>query len=118
MKFEYRSQLPGKAPRRFKVDGWLGTALGILIGVAVIVGLVSLIPFVIAGILGFIGLILFLIVAGWVWLGFKIGWANLWDITKVFFTIVFGRGPLESRFERINKLWENRVKGKHGVWVK
>jgi hypothetical protein len=118
MRFEYRNQLPGKAPRGFRVDGWLGTVIGILIGVGLLVLLGILLPFLIAGILGFIALIILLLVVGWVYLGFKIGWGGLWDLTRLIFSVFFGSGSWHTRAERISKEWENRVKGKNGVWVK
>lgn len=118
MKFEYRNQLPGKPPGGFKIEGWVANVIGALVVVGILVVLGLLLPFLIAAFLGFIGLILLLMVAGWIYLGFRIGWANLWDLTKLLFTIFFGRGSWSTRAERINKEWENRVKGKDGVWVK
>lgn len=118
MKFEYRNQIPGKAPRGYKFEGWMATVVGVLIGIGILVVIGLLLPFLIAGFLGFIALILLLLVGGWIYLGFKIGWASLWDVTKLICAIFFGRGSWESRAERISKEWENRVKGKNGVWVK
>ena len=86
--------------------------------VAIGVVLVLLLPFLLVGFLSFVALVVFLMIGGWVWLAIKIGWRDMWDFTKAFFTIVFGRGPLENRFERISKAWENRTKGRTGEWVK
>jgi hypothetical protein len=118
MKIEYRNQLPGKEPKGFQIDGWVANVIGVLIGIGILIVLAFLLPFLIAGILGFIALIILLLVAGWIYLGFKIGWRDLWDVTRLIFSIFFGRGSWATRSERINKEWEDRVKGKNGVWVK
>ncbi len=119
MKITYRNQLPGKAPRETRFEGWLGTIIAILIGAGLLALLIFvIIPLALFGILTFIALILFGIIVGWVYLGLKIGWRNLWDFTKLFFGITFGRHTGQSRAERIRKAWEDRVKGKSGQWVR
>ena len=119
MKFIYRNQLPEKTPKTSRFDGWLGTIIAVLIGVGILVLLFFvIIPLALFGILTFIALILFGVIVGWIYLGFRIGWRNLWDLTRLFFGITFGRHTGQSRGERIRRAWEERVKGKSGEWVK
>jgi hypothetical protein len=118
MKIIYRRQLPGEGPRVTRIDGWVAALIGVGIAIAIGAVLVLLLPFLLIGFLSFIAIIVFLMIAGWIGLAIRIGWRDMWDFTKAFFTIVFGRGPLENRFERISKAWENRTKGRPGEWIK
>jgi len=119
MKIYYRNQLPGKGAKEFKLDGIIGTIIGILVTAAVIALFVFVIlPFALIGILIFVAFILFAIGAGWIWLGFKIGWRNLWEFTKLFFSIAFGRSGFSSKSDRMKQAWKNYSKGRPGEWVK
>ena len=119
MKIYYQNQLPGKPPKEFKLDGILGTIVGILITAAIIALFVFvIIPFALFGILIFIAVVLFALLAGWVSLGFRIGWRNLWDFTRLFFTIAFGRSAFSSKSERMKQAWDNYSKGRPGEWMK
>jgi hypothetical protein len=118
MKIIYRNQLPGKPPTENRIEGWVAALVGFLIFAGLIALVILLIPFLLIGILGFFGFILILMVAGWVYLGFKIGFRNLWDMTRFMFGAGFGPDPWQTRRERIRKEWENRTKGKDGEWRK
>jgi len=118
MQIIYRNQLPGKAPRETRIDGFVAALFGAL---AVIVGaalLVILLPVFLLGVLVFFAFILFALLAGWMYLGFRIGFRNLWEITRLVLGIGFGRLPWEERRRRIMKEWEDRGKGSPGVWSK
>jgi len=92
--------------------------VSILILIGVLALLLFLLPFFLLGILAFVAFIIFLLVGGWVYLGFRIGFRDLWQITK--FAMGFGgkASQGESRRERLSKFWEEKIKGKNGVWIK
>lgn len=118
MRIIYRKQLPGQAPRETSISGWVATAIAGLILVALLTLTVVLLPFFLVGVLVFIALIVFMLIAGWVYAGFRIGFRNLWDLTKLLFGVGFGSMPWSARRERLWKEWEDRAKGKPGVWTK
>ena len=117
MRIYYRNQLPGKQPREFHFGGIIGTLLSILIGAAILAFLIFFVfPFAILAIVSFIALVIFGLVVGWIWLGFKIGWRNLWDFTKIFCSIAFGRSTFSSKSDQFRSAWSNYTKGRPGEW--
>jgi hypothetical protein len=118
MRIIYRNQLPGGPPRETRIGGWLAALIGFVIILGVLAFIIFLLPFLLIGILGFIALIFFATLIGYIWLGFKIGFRELWDLTRLMFGIGFGPSSGQSRAERARKAWEERVKGKNGVWMK
>jgi len=118
MRIIYRNQLPGEPPRESRIGGWLAAIIGFVVMLGLLALVVFLLPFLLIGILGFFALILIAILAGYIWLGFKIGFRDLWDLTRLMFGIGFGPSSGQSRAERARKAWEERVKGKDGVWMK
>jgi hypothetical protein len=77
-----------------------------------------LLPFFVIIILGFFALIVFSLIGAWVYIALRIGFREMWDITRLIFGIGFGRGSLDERRRRIMKEWEDRTKGRSGTWVK
>jgi hypothetical protein len=80
--------------------------------------LIFLLPLALLAALAFLGLILFAMIAGWIYLGFKIGFRDLWDITRSFFGFGGGRMSWDERRRKVQKEWADRAKGKPGVWSK
>ena len=118
MRIIYRKQLPGEPPRETRFEGWMGALIGVIGALAFLVLLVILIPFLLIGVLAFVAFVLFMLVAGWVYLGFRIGFRNLWDITRLALGFGLGGSSWTDRVDRLKKEWENRTKGKPGVWTK
>jgi hypothetical protein len=116
MRIIYQTQLPGKPPKETRIGGWVAAIVGALILIGVFALLIFLLPFFLLAIVGFIALIVFLIIAGWVYLGFKIGFRDLWEITSLLFGFGGSRLSWDERRSRVKKEWENRSKGKPGVW--
>ncbi len=117
MKVEYRNQLPGRGPKTTTIEGWVAWIIGVLIAAAVIAFVIFVIlPLALFGIVLFLALIVFAMIGGWVWLGLKIGWRNLWEFTKLGFSIMFGKGTSVSRTERMKKTWKDYTKGRSGEW--
>lgn len=119
MKVVFRNELPGKSPRETRLEGWLAVVIAVVVGLAIVALLVFVvIPLALVGIATFIAVILLAAIVGWIWLGFKIGFGNLWDLTRLVLGIGFGPSRGESRGERIKRAWEERVKGRSGEWTK
>ena len=118
MRIIYRKQLPGEPPKVTRIGGWLAAAIGFLVVLAFLTLIVLLLPFLLIGVLVFIAFVFFMLLIGWIYIGFRIGFRSLWDLTKLMFGIGFGPSPMQSRTERMRKAWEERVKGKDGVWIK
>lgn len=76
------------------------------------------IPLALIGILVFAAFAVVILLIGWVYLGFRIGFGELWDVTKLAFGVGLGPPSSLSRTERIRRAWEERVKGRSGIWTK
>ncbi len=118
MRFIYQRQLPGKEPRVTKFEGWIAALVSVLVLIGLLAVLVILLPFLLIGVLAFVAFVLFVLVGGWIYLGFRIGFGGLWELTKLALGIGWGSTSLEGRKERLRKMWEDRIKGRHGEWVK
>jgi uncharacterized membrane protein len=118
MRIIYQRQLPSGEQKVTRIEGWVAMLVSIIILIGILALLLVLLPFLLLGILAFIAFIIFLLVGGWVYLGFRIGFRELWELTKMVFGIGFGGSPGESRRERLSRIWEERIKGKDGVWIK
>lgn len=118
MKFIYQKQLPDGSTRTTRIQGWIAALVSFLILCGVVVILVLLLPLVLMGILAFLSFLVFLLVGGWIYFGFKIGFPELWEITKLVFGFGWGKSPDGTHAERVRKLWEDRIKGRDGVWRK
>lgn len=118
MRFIHQKQLPDGRTRTTRIQGWIAALVSFLILFGLVVILVASLPFILIGIIAFIGFILFLLVGGWIYLGFRIGFPELWEVTKLVFGIGWGKSPDGTHAERVRKLWEDRIKGRHGVWRK
>lgn len=118
MRIIYRKEIPGKAPRTTVYGGWLAFLVGLLVMVGLVALAILLLPFFLALFLGILALIFFAMVAGWISLAMRIGFRDMWDLTRLMFSIMFSRQSWGQRQERIMKEWEDRVKGKHGQWQK
>jgi len=118
MRIIYRNQLPGRPPNTSIFSGWLGALIGIALGIAGIVVLAIIVPIAFAFVLGFIGLIIIVMIVGWIVLAVRIGWRDMWDFTRAVWAILFTRGSAVPRFERLGKAWENHTKGRPGEWIK
>ncbi|HEX9743933.1 MAG TPA: hypothetical protein VGB30_00765 [bacterium] len=118
MKFEYKRQLPDGSTRTSKFEGWVAAIVGTLIflGLAVVF-FVFILPAALIAFLLFLAFILFLLVGGWIWLGFKIGFRELWDLTKLAFAFRRG-GNWQTHYGNIRREWEQRSRGRHGEWMK
>jgi uncharacterized protein YacL len=118
MRMIYRKQIPGQPPMETRIGSWVAALIGILIALGVLIVFLLIIPLALLGLLAFIAFVLVAMVAGWIYLGFRIGFRNLWDVTKLMFGIGFGPSSGASRTERLRRAWEERVKGGDGVWMK
>jgi hypothetical protein len=118
MQIIYRNQLPGKAPKTTVVQGWVAAIVGALILIGIFVVLLLLLPIVLIGVLGFLAFILFLILAGWLYLGYRIGYRNMWDITRLLFGFGSGSPSWDEKRKRVMREWEEHRKGKPGQWTK
>lgn len=118
MRIIYRKQLSGERPRETRFGGWLAALVGFVVTLGFLALLIFLLPFLLIGVLVFIAIVIFMMLAGYIWLGFRIGFRELWELTKLMFGIGVGPSSHKSRAERIRKAWEERVKGKDGVWMK
>ena len=83
MQIIYRKQIPGKPPTESRFEGWVGALIGLAVLVGAAILFVFFIPIVLIGVLGFIGLILFLILAGWIWMATRIGFREMWNVTTL-----------------------------------
>jgi hypothetical protein len=118
MQIIYQKQIPGKPPKQTVIQGWIAALVGSLILLGVLVLLILLIPAMIIAMLGFFAFVIFLLISGWIYLAYRIGFRDMWDITKLFFGIGNARIPWDERRKRVMKEWEDRGKGRSGMWVK
>lgn len=116
MRIIYQRQLPGKPPKETVIQGWLAALIAGLGAAAVIALSLILFPIFLIGALIVLGSLLFLVLGGWLYIALRIGFRNMWDITKVFLGIGLGKLSLEERWSRLMKEWDDRRKGRPGVW--
>jgi hypothetical protein len=118
MQIIYQKQIPGKPPKQNVIQGWIAALVGVLILLGVLALLILLIPFMLFAMLGFFAFVIFLLIAGWVYLAYRIGFRELWDLTKLLFGIGSGKMPWDERRKRVMNEWKDREKGRSGTWVK
>jgi len=116
MRFEYRRQLSDGTTRTSRLSGWLAAIVGalIFIGLAALFVFV-IIPFALIGILIFIATVLLFMFGGWLWVSWKIGFRNLWDLTKMAFQIRRG-GDWRKHYDRLRTEWDSKSRGRSGEW--
>lgn len=116
MKFEYRRQLSDGTVKTSRFDGWIAAVVAALVLIGVAALIILFIPFLIAGILIFIAFLIFLLLGGWLYVGYKIGFRNMWELTKMGFGWR-SAGNWRAFQDRMMKEWENRSKGRDGIWM-
>lgn len=118
MQIIYRKQLPGKPPRESRISGWLAVLIWALALLALMALIAFLVPFLIFGLLVIIALVVFSILGGWIYLAYRFGFRNLWEITKLVLGVGCRNISWEERNRRFRQNWGNIRKGRPGVWEK
>jgi len=114
----YRKSISGGNSGRSRPNGLWEWVVAILVAIATIVLAIIAIPLAFMFVFGILSLMFIGLIAGYIWLGFRIGWRNLWDITKMMFGFGSSRRSGETNWQRVGRIWEEQVKGRSGVWEK
>ena len=116
MKIYYRRQLPGRPPTTSVFQGLMAKIIGGLILLGLVILAIFSIPVFIAIVLIFVLFMFFCLMAGWIYLGYQIGFRPLWELTRYMIGWGYPNSTWNQKRDRFNQAWRTRGRSRSGQW--